>query len=133
MEAALLLRPVSHSSTAPVRRYQSPTVNTAIVPGTLPPRDALSQVLRAYDRALLACTARESKSALEGICLLRAALELDCETSRAFDALFVWCEEAVLAGNFAGAIRCLSALRTAWATSAQIRPLNGVGSVSQWH
>ena len=105
-----------------VRRFQSPTVNQAIVQDTISTRDPLSQVLRAYDRALLACTSQNSQEALEGICLLRAALELDCETSRAFDALFVWCEEAVGGGNYTGAVRCLAALRTAWATSAQIRP-----------
>jgi hypothetical protein len=86
------------------------------------PNDAQSRLLRAYDRSVLACNSGDFVRAHRAIGTLRAVLELDTDASRAFDAIFQWCEGAIDRADYAGASRCLAALREKWATVAVVRP-----------
>ncbi len=81
--------------------------------------EPLPLLLRAYDRGLLACNARDFAGSHRAIGVLRAALALDTEASRAFDSLFRWCERAIDRGDYDAAARCLAALRGAWKSASE--------------
>lgn len=81
--------------------------------------DPLGRIVRAYDRAILACEAFDAARARTAIGLLRAALELDSPASRSFDALYAWCEESIDGRDFIGPARTLRALRDAWCQAGQ--------------
>ncbi len=92
----------------------------AYSPGAI---DPLSQIVRAYDRAIRACEAFDHANARASIGLLRAALELDSAASRSFDALYVWCEECLDGHDYMGPARTLRALRDAWCLASQPGPI----------
>ena len=85
--------------------------------------DPLGRIVRAYDRAILACEAFDVERARTAIGLLRAALELDSAASRSFDALYAWCEESIDGRDFIGPARTLRALRDAWCQAGQPAPI----------
>jgi hypothetical protein len=72
---------------------------------------------------VLACNSGDFIRAHRAIGTLRAALELDSDASRAFDSIFQWCEGAIDRADYAGASRCLAALRGAWAAVSEVRPV----------
>lgn len=74
----------------------------------------LARLVRAYDRAILACEAFDPTASRDAIAVLRGALDLDSSASRSFDALYRWCEDAVDGHDFMGAAQCLRTLRNAW-------------------
>ncbi len=85
--------------------------------------DPLGRIVRAYDRAIMACESFDVGGAREAIGLLRAALELDSPSSRSFDALYAWCEESIDGRDFMGPARTLRALRDAWCQAAAPAPI----------
>jgi hypothetical protein len=68
----------------------------------------------AYDRALLACGARDARAAHQALALLRSALSAGDTDYGTFDSLFMWCDCAVAARDFTGAAHWLAALRSSW-------------------
>lgn len=84
-------------------------------------RNPLRHVLRAYDRAIHACEGMDAPAAGRAIALLRASHESESEASLGFGGIFVWCERALEAGDFAGPARRLTTLRNAWLDAAEVR------------
>lgn len=82
----------------------------------------LARLVRAYDRAILACEAFEHTASREAIAVLRGALDLESSASRSFDALYRWCEDAVDGHDFVGAAQCLRTLRNAWRDASAPTP-----------
>lgn len=95
-----------------------PVLTPALAPRAIdadrPPRDPLAQLLRVIDRAIAGCETFDPERATGAIRLLRCTLDLSSSESRTFDALYGWCETAVLTNDFIGAARCLRSLRAAW-------------------
>jgi hypothetical protein len=85
-------------------------------------KNPLRHVLRAYDRAIRACDQQDELAARRALALLRASLDGDSPESIGFDGIFVWCERAVAARDFAEPSRRLATLRKAWQTADQVRP-----------
>ena len=88
-----------------------------------PTTDPLGRIVRAYDRAISACEAFQPTAARNAIAVLRGAMELDTPEARSFDALYAWCDKAVLQRDFVGPARCLRSLRAAWCRAEQPRAL----------
>ena len=88
-----------------------------------PTADPLGRILRAYDRAISACESFQHVAARNAIAVLRGAMELDTPEARSFDALYAWCDQAVLQRDFVGPARCLRSLRAAWCRTEQSRIL----------
>ena len=84
-------------------------------------KNPLRHVLRAYDRAIRACEMADSGAALRALSLLRASLDTQSPESFGFDGIFVWCEQAVLGGDFAEPGRRLGTLRNAWQNAEVVR------------
>ncbi len=103
--------------------YPTPSASVAGIVYAAATIDPLSRIVRAYDRAIVACEAFDRTTARSAIALLRAALELDSPASRSFDALYAWCEEAIDAHDFMGPARTLRALREAWCQASQPAPI----------
>ncbi len=108
----------SPSTLCPVPFY-TPTFVPAVIDVDHRAPDSLSCVVRAYDRAIRACEAFDHDRSRDAIRVLRGALELDCPTSKGFDALYAWCEESVGRRDFVGAAQCLRSLRDAWRAAVQ--------------
>ena len=60
-------------------------------------------------------------AALRAVSLLRASLDNESPESFGFDGIFVWCEQAISNGDFAGPGRRLGTLRNAWQNAEQVR------------
>jgi hypothetical protein len=88
-------------------------------------RNPLRHVLRAYDRAIRACELEDGAAAHRALALLRASLDHGTAEASGFEGIFVWCERAVVAGDFAEPARRLGTLRNAWQTAEQVRPGTG--------
>lgn len=84
------------------------------------PASPLCCLLQAYDHAITACKSRSASRAYRTILVLREAHPCDSPTAAGIDALYAWCERAVLGGDFLGAARTLQQLRTAWETADRI-------------
>ncbi len=101
----------------------TPRASQPIIAYVPPSLDPLGRIVRAYDRAILACESFDHTAARESIGLLRAALELDTPAARGFDSLYAWCESAVDARDFVGPARTLRALRDAWCQAGEPAPI----------
>ncbi len=101
----------------------TPALSLTAVALDHPIADPLGRLLRAYDRAIGACESFHQLAARHAIAVLRSALELDTPEARSFDALYAWCDQAVLQRDFAGPARCLRSLRAAWCRTDQLREL----------
>jgi hypothetical protein len=106
-----------------VPAYPTPSASHAGISFAPAAIDPLGRIVRAYDRAIMACEAFDHGAARSAIGLLRAALELDSPTARSFDALYSWCEEAIDGRDYMGPARTLRALRDAWCQAAQPTPI----------
>lgn len=84
----------------------------------------LATLLQAYDQAIVACRARSARAAYRHIATLRAAHPCDTPTALGIDAIYAWCERAVLSGDYLGAARTLDQLRGAWQTADRLTALN---------
>ncbi len=84
------------------------------------PASPLDCLLHAYDQAILACKARNAARSYRTILVLREAHPCDSPSAAGIDALYAWCERAVLSGDYLGAARTLQQLRTAWESAARI-------------
>jgi hypothetical protein len=74
----------------------------------------LERLLRTYDAAIAACRAGDDREAYHQIATLRAAHPCDTAAALGIDALYAWCEQAVLSGDHLGAVQTLEGLRGAW-------------------
>jgi hypothetical protein len=84
------------------------------------PASPLSCLLQAYDHAISACKSRSAARAYRTILVLREAHPCDSPSAAGIDAIYAWCERAVLSGDFLGAARTLQQLRTAWEAADRI-------------
>lgn len=84
----------------------------------------LATLLQAYDLAIGACRARQARAAYRHIATLRAAHPCDTPAAVGIDALYAWCERAVLSGDYLGAARTLDQLRGAWQAADRLTALN---------
>lgn len=100
----------------------TPVSVPAVITPDRPLHEPLSQLLRAYDRAIDACEAFDRPRAQAAIGLLRSALDLESAASRSFDALYAWCDSSVERHDFVGAAQCLRTLRTAWRRALHPEP-----------
>jgi hypothetical protein len=89
-----------------------------------PASSPLATLLQAYDQAIAACRARSARTAYRCIATLRAAHPCDTATAVGIDALYAWCERAVLSGDYLGAARTLDQLRGAWQAADRLTALN---------
>ncbi len=87
---------------------------THVAPSIAAEPSPLGLLLQAYDHAIAACRVRQAGAAYRHIATLRAAHPCDTPTAAGIDALYAWCERAVLSGDFLGAARTLEQLRGAW-------------------
>lgn len=84
----------------------------------------LATLLQAYGQAIDACRARNARTAYRHIATLRAAHPCDTPTALGIDAIYAWCERAVLSGDYLGAARTLDQLRGAWQAADRLTALN---------
>lgn len=84
----------------------------------------LATLLQAYDQAIGACRAYNARAAYRHIATLRAAHPCDTQTAHGIDAIYAWCERAVLGGDYLGAARTLEQLRGAWQAADRLTALN---------
>lgn len=84
----------------------------------------LTTLLQAYDQAIGACRAHNARAAYRHIATLRAAHPCDTPTALGIDAIYAWCERAVLGGDYLGAARTLEQLRGAWQAADRLTALN---------
>lgn len=89
-----------------------------------PASSPLATLLQAYDLAIGACRARNARAADRHIATLRAAHPCDTPTALGIDAIYAWCERAVLSGDYLGAARTLDQLRGAWQAADRLTALN---------
>jgi len=101
----------------------TPALSLAAVAPDQPIAEPLGRILRAYDRAIGACESFHPIAARNAIAVLRSGLELDTPEARSFDALYAWCDRAVVQRDFVGPARCLRSLRAAWCRADQPRVL----------
>ena len=97
-----MVPPASRSGFHPASRHDASHV------------DPLERILRVYDRAIQACERGDQVGALSSVRLLRAALELDTPAAKGFDAIYGWCEEAILAQDLTAPVKTLRTLQSAW-------------------
>ncbi len=84
------------------------------------PSTPLGCLLNAYDQAITACRSKSASRAYRMITLLREAHPADSPAAAGIDAIYAWCERAVLGGDYFGAARTLEQLRTAWEAADRI-------------
>lgn len=80
----------------------------------------LTLLLNAYDQAINACRDKNAGRSYRTIAILREAHPCDSPAAAGIDALYAWCERAVLSGDYIGAARTLEQLRTAWQAADRI-------------
>ncbi len=85
----------------------------------------LERLLQAYDLAIVACRARQARAAYRHIATLRAAHPCDTPAAVGIDALYAYCERAVLSGDYLGAAHTLAQLRGAWQAADRITHVRG--------
>jgi len=88
-----------------------------------PDASPLATLLQAYDQAIAACRSRSARAAYRHIATLRAAHPCDTPAAVGIDALYAWCERAVLTGDYLGAARTLDQLRGAWQAADRVTAL----------
>lgn len=101
----------------------TPALSMTAIALDQPTANPLGRILQAYDRAIGACESFHQIAARHAVGVLRSALVLDTPAARSFDALYAWCDQAVLQHDFVGAAHCLRSLRAAWCRTAQPRVL----------
>lgn len=89
-----------------------------------PDSSPLATLLQAYDLAIAACRSRSARAAYRHIATLRAAHPCDTPAAVGIDALYAWCERAVLTGDYLGAARTLDQLRGAWQAADRLTTLD---------
>ena len=97
-----------------VPAFPTPAASHTALTFERPDADPLLRIVRAYDRAIVACESFDHRASRSAIGTLRLALELDSPEARSFDSLYAWCERTVDQRDFIGPARCLRSLRDAW-------------------